>query len=271
MTHHTLVIGATGKTGRRIVRQLLAAGHPVRGVSRSTAPRFDWDDPGTWPDALAGASTVYVAYVPDLAAPEAPATLEALVDEAGKAGVERLVLLSGRGEPNARRCEQVVRDGGLGWTILRASWFSQNFSEGLLLPAVLEGTIALPAGDVAEPFVDIDDLADVAVAALVDDRHAGREYELTGPRLLTLTEAAAEIGAAAGHPVHYEPVSSEAFRAAVLADLGPRQADLLTDICQVFDGRNASLGDGVQQVLGRAPRDFADFCAACAAAGVWAR
>jgi uncharacterized protein YbjT (DUF2867 family) len=272
MPQPILVIGSTGKTGRRIAQQLTDRGHTVRGVSRRTEPRFDWEDRSTWPAALAGVGSAYISFVPDLAADGAPALIEELVATAAGAGVRRLVLLSGRGESNAERCEQIVRAGSRETTVLRASWFGQNFTEGHLLPAVLDGVIALPAGDVAEPFVDLDDLADVAVAALTEDRHADRLYELTGPRLLTFAEAAAEITEAAGHEVSYLPVTSEQFHAGLLPEVGPAYADLLTNLCQeVFDGRNASVADGVQQAIGRRPRDFAVLCAAAAASGVWAR
>lgn len=263
-----LVIGATGKTGRRVASRLIEDGHAVRGVSRRSEQPFSWDDVATWPAALHGVSRAYVTYVPDLAAPGAPAAIAEFTACAAEAGVQRLVLLSGRGEAGAQRCEAIVRDCGLEYTIIRASWFAQNFDEGLLHDAVLSGMIAMPAGNVTEPFVDVDDVADIAVAALTDDRHAGETYEVTGPRLLTFADAAAEISAAAGREVSYLPVTSEQFHAALLATAGADTADLLTNLCEeVFDGRNASIGDGVLKVLGREPRDFADYCRATA--GAW--
>ncbi|MER5621677.1 NAD(P)H-binding protein [Streptosporangium sp. NPDC002544] len=267
---HTLVIGSTGKTGRRIVQRLAERGHPVRGGSRHLDPPFDWERPGTWPQALRGAEAVYISYFPDLAAPGAPAAIEELTACAADAGVQRLVLLSGRGELNAQRCERIVSESGLSHTLIRTSWFSQNFSEGHLRDSVLGGVIALPAGEVAEPFVDVDDIADVAVAALTDDRHSGRLYELTGPRLLTFHEAAAEIAKAADRQVEYVAVSPEVFHAALEQSVGLGYADLLTDLCkEVFDGRNASPAHGVREALGREPRDFTDFCRTAAASGAW--
>ncbi|GAA2725639.1 NmrA family NAD(P)-binding protein [Actinocorallia aurantiaca] len=256
-----LVIGATGKTGRRVLTRLTGLGHAVRGVSRQTEPPFVWERRETWPEALRGAGAVYVSYSPDLAAPSAPGDIEALVSLAADAGVERLVLLSGRGEHNAIRCEEIVRGSGLPYTLLRASWFAQNFTEGALLGPVLEGLVAMPAGEVAEPFLDLEDLADVAVAALTGDGHEGRLYELTGPELLTFREAAARISKAAGREVGYDAVTPEQFHAALSPLAGPEYADLLTELCrEVFDGRNASLGDGVREALGREPRDFTAFC-----------
>lgn len=266
----TLALGATGKTGRRVVRKLRDLGHSVREGSRGSSPAFHWEAPAGWPEVLRGASRLYVAFTPDLAAPSAPAAIETLTKLAREAGVKKLVLLSGRGEQNAVRCENIVRESGVPFTIVRASWFAQNFDEGQLLESVRGGVIALPAGDVEEPFIDVEDIADVAVAALTDERHAGKLYEVTGPRLLRFADAASEISKAAGRDVVYVPISSADFHAALTAEAGPEVADLLTNLCnEVFDGRNASLADGVQEALGRPARDFADFCRDAAASGAW--
>ena len=156
------------------------------------------------------------------------------------------------------------------WTILRASWFAQNFSEGHLLEPVLEGTVALPAGDVAEPFIDADDIANVAVAAFTDRRHVGQLYELTGPRLLTFADAVAEIGAAAGRKLNYVPISAAEYESMLAQYAPPEFANWLSALfTEVLDGRNAHLNDGVQRALGRPPRDFADYARAAAATGVW--
>lgn len=265
-----LVIGATGKTGSRIVKSLAALGYPVRPGSRNSAVPFDWDRPQTWPAALAGVEAAYVSYFPDLAFPGASEKIEALTKAAGAAGVRKLVLLSGRGEVHARHCEDIVRHCGLDFTLVRAAWFAQNFSEGYLRAPVLDGMVALPAGDVKEPIADVEDIADVAVAALTDGRHNGELYEITGPRLLSFAEAAAEISAAAGYSVRYQPITLEQFHNAMLGIGGQVVADVFTEICrEILDGRNASLTDGVQRALGRQPRDFAEFCRSSAAAGVW--
>ena len=266
-----LVLGATGKTGSRVAHLLEARGHAVRRAARGTDLPFDWEDRTTWAPVLAGVDAVYVSYFPDLAAPEAPERIAALVEEARAAGTGRLVLMSGRQETHALRCEAILRDSGLDHAVLRAAWFMQNFSEGYLHPAVMAGEIAMPAGDVAEPFVDVDDLAEVAVACMTDARHSGRIYDVTGPQALTFAEAAAMLGHAAGRPVAYRPVTLDAFHADIAALAGPEIADVFTAVCrEVLDGRNATPGDGVRQVLGRAPRDFAGFCARMAAAGTWA-
>lgn len=265
-----LVIGSSGKTGRRIAAKLSAKGYPVRQGSRSSAIPFDWDLPETWTPALAGVSAVYISYFPDLAFPGAPEKIEALAKQAKAAGVGRLVLLSGRGEFHAQRCEKIVRESGLEYVLVRAAWFAQNFSEGYLRDPLLDGVIALPAGDVREPIVDVDDIADVAVAALTESHHAGELYEVTGPRLLSFAEAANELSKVNGYDIRYQPISLDEFHASMLEIGGSVVADVFTEICrEVLDGRNASLGNGVQRALGRQPRDFSDFCQTAAQSGAW--
>jgi uncharacterized protein YbjT (DUF2867 family) len=268
----TLVLGGTGKTGRRVVERLRARGLPVRVGSRQGDPPFDWNDPSTWAPALRDVSAVYVSFYPDLAAPGAAETVGALAELAVERGVRRLVLLSGRGEEEAQRAEEAVRRSGAGWTIVRCAWFSQNFSESFLLEPVLAGEVALPVDGVPEPFVDAEDVADVAVAALTDDGHARSVYELTGPRLLRFAEAIGEIEQAAGRPVRFAPVGIDEYSAALSAHGVPDEVvSLMTYLfTEVLDGRNASLADGVQRALGREPRDFREYARITAAAGVWA-
>jgi uncharacterized protein YbjT (DUF2867 family) len=266
-----LVIGATGKTGRRIADRLEAAGHPVRRGARRSATPFDWDRPETWAPALDGVRAAYISYFPDLAFPGAEDKIAGLVEAARAAGVGRLVLLSGRGEHHAERCEALVRDSGLDHTLVRAAWFAQNFSEGYLRDAVLAGTLALPAGAVVEPIVDVDDIADVAVAALTEDGHNGRLYDVTGPELLGFDAMAAQLAATLGRPVIYRPITLEQFREAMAATARPMVADVFTAICrEVLDGRNAHIGHGIEHALGRPPRRFAAFCHAAFADGAWA-
>ena len=266
-----LIVGGTGKTGRRVADRLTARGLPVRVGSRSGQPPFDWNDRATWAPALRGMHAAYVTYYPDLAVPGAADTVGAFADLAVDRGVRRLVLLSGRGEAEAQRAEQRVQESGADWTILRSSWFSQNFSESFFLESVLSGEIAVPAGNVGEPFTDVDDIADAAVAALTEDGHTRQLYELTGPRLLTFAEAAEEIATATGRDIYHVPVTIEHFTAG-LADGGVPDdiVDLLAYLfTEVLDGRNAHVTDGVQRALGRQPRDFSDYARAAARTGVW--
>ena len=270
-TRATLVLGGTGKTGRRVVERLAARGLPTRVGTRSGEPPFDWEDGATWAPALRDVESVYISYYPDLAVPGAVVAVRSFAELAVESGVQRLVLLSGRGEEEAQRAERAVQEAGAEWTIVRCSWFSQNFSENYLLEPILSGEVALPAGDVPEPFVDADDIADVAIAALTEAGHAGELYELTGPRLLTFEEAVGEIARAAGREVRYVPVSLEEY-SSVLAehDVPVEFVGLLTYLfSEVLDGRNAHLTDGVQRALGREPRDFADYARYAAATEVW--
>jgi uncharacterized protein YbjT (DUF2867 family) len=268
----TLILGGTGKTGRRIVEQLTARKVPVRIGSRSATPSFDWENRSTWPAAIANVDAVYISYYPDLAAPGATDAIRAFTDLAVRSGVRRLVLLSGRGEPEAQRCEEIVMSCGVQWTVLRCSWFNQNFSENYLLEPILAGEVALPVSDVVEPFVDADDIADAAVAALTDDKHAGQLYELTGPKLMTFAEAIGQIAQASGREIRYVRISTEDYVAAL--EQAQLPADLIALIkylfTEVLDGRNAYVTDGVQRALGRAPTEFGDYARRAAASGAWA-
>ncbi|MEM8616669.1 MAG: NAD(P)H-binding protein [Pseudomonadota bacterium] len=267
----TLVLGGTGKTGRRVAERLKAAGRAVRIGARSAIPSFDWNNEQTWAESLRGVSAVYITYAPDLAMPGATDAIEAFVNKAKRAGVKRAVLLSGRGEPEAQACERIVQDSGLDWTIVRASWFNQNFSEGAFIDMVLSGVITLPAGDQVEPFVDVDDIADVAFAALTQDHHSGQVYEVSGPRLMSLADVAADLSRATGRQIAYVDVPHEAFVAEVTHSGAPKEVVWMLDylFSTVLDGRNAHLCDGVQRALGRPPRDFADYARRVAATGIW--
>lgn len=271
-THRTtLVLGGTGKTGRRVAQRLSERGVDVRIGSRSGQPPFDWQDRSTWSAVLRGVAAVYIAYSPDAGFPGAAETIGAFADLAVASGARRLVLLTGRGEAGAARSEQALRESGADWTIVRASFFAQNFSEDFLADAVRDGFVAFPADEVAEPFIDVDDIADVAAAALTEDGHTDRVYEVTGPRLLTFPEAVAEIAAATGREIAYLPVTPQQFEAgAVEAGLPAEFAAALTGLfTEVLDGHNASLSDGVQRALGRPPRDFADYARQTAVTGAW--
>ena len=269
-TKPILVIGATGKTGSRVAAKLEAKGHPVRRGSRNSATPFDWEAPETWSQALSGTRAAYVTYFPDLAFPGAVEKLESLVETAKDVGVEHLVLLSGRGEHHARQGEQVMRESGIDHTIVRAAWFAQNFSEGYLRDPILAGVLPMPGGDIAEPIIDIDDIADVAVAALTEEGHRGQLYEVSGPRLMTFAEMARELSDATGRPIRHVPISFEDFHANVAQAGGNFVADVFTAIArETLDGRNSHTTDGVKRALGRPPRDFADFARDAARSGTW--
>ncbi|MFD5029098.1 NmrA family NAD(P)-binding protein [Streptomyces sp. NPDC058220] len=266
-TKTTLVIGGTGKTGRRVAERLAAQGLPVRIGSRNADRPFVWEDPATWEGALEGVGAVYVTYYPDLAFPGAAESVGEFSKFAVARGARRLVLLSGRGEEGAQISENKLKESGADWTVVRSSWFNQNFSESFFLEPVLAGVLALPTGHAVEPFVDVDDIADVVVAALTDPKHIGKTYELSGPRLLSYQDVADELSKATGREIKYIPVTGDEYRAFLKEnDLPEEFADLFA---MTLDGRNAFLVHGVEEALGRKPRDFADFARDAAATGVW--
>ncbi|TDC23511.1 NmrA family transcriptional regulator [Streptomyces sp. 8K308] len=262
-----LILGGTGKTGRRVARLLPGA----RVGSRAGAPPFDWTDRATWEPVLTGVRAAYLAYYPDITVPWAAEVLGALAERATRAGVERLVLLSARGLPAAEPAERAVREAGTGWTILRASWFCQNFSEEFPVTGVRErDEVLLPAApDTVEAFVDADDIAEVAAAALTRAGLDGRILELTSARALTLAESAAELSKAAGREIRYREVAPEAYAAHLTAEVGlsPEEAGMLAELFrEVLDGRNAAVTGDVAEVLGRPARDFADYARETASA-----
>jgi len=276
-TDNTLVLGATGKTGRRVAARLRLAGTPVRTASRSSQVRFDWTEPDTWDAALRGITAAY------LIAPGLVGPAHDFVAAAEAAGVRRLVLLSGRGADtwgdspfgrDMRSAEDAVRGGTLEWTILRASNFQQNFDEDVFHEPLLAGELALPAGDVPEPFVDVEDVAAVAAAVLTrPGDHAGQTYELTGPRGLTFGEAVDQISRASGLPITYKQVSTaEYVAAAVEQGLNEQEARSVADMFELMaGGLIAATTDDVAAVLGRQPRSFEDYVVRTAATGAWQR
>ncbi|MBB3916401.1 NmrA family NAD(P)-binding protein [Rhizobium fabae] len=266
-----VLVGGSGKTGGRIMKRLEERGLAVRAASRSSARPFDWEERSTWRGALEGASSAYVAFQPDLSVAWAAEAIGALARVAMECHLDHIVLLSGRGEEGAQRSEAALKASGIGHTILRASWFCQNFSEGAFLEEILAGRLQLPAGEIKEPFIDAEDIADAAVAALTDPSHRNRTYELTGPRALTFREAVAEIAAAPGRPIEYEQVSMAEFTAGLAAAGLPRGLiDLLEELFgQVLDGRNSGTMSGVTDILGRPATDFSHYARRTAATGIW--
>jgi uncharacterized protein YbjT (DUF2867 family) len=277
MTQHssnqqlTLVLGGTGKTGSRVARRLHEFGQPIRIGSRSGTPPFSWEDDATWEPALHGVDAVYLTYYPDAGFAGAAETIGTFAKLAVASGAGRLVALTGRGETGALRSEQAIIDSGADWTIVRASFFAQNFSENFVLDAVLAGAVALPTGGVREPFIDIEDIADVAMVALTEPGHVGDIYEVTGPESITFADAVAQIAAAVGREIGYLEISPAEFRAGMISDGLPTEfASELTDVfVEVLDGRNVATTDGVRRALGRDAGRFGDYVRRTAASGVW--
>ncbi|WP_433521459.1 NmrA family NAD(P)-binding protein [Nocardia pseudovaccinii] len=264
-----LVIGGTGTTGSRVVARLESQGRPVRIGSRSAQPPFVWEDPETWTAVLDGVDRVYIIH-PVLGTPEAGEQIEAFARAAVARGIRRLVMLSGRGSSEVQAVEEGVKSAGAEWTIVRPGWFNQNFSEASILgfaELVKAGEIALPFGDAAEAFVDADDIAAVVVAALTDDRHVGKTYELSGPAMLSFAEVAAELSAATGREIVYTPLTIEQYREVV------RKRGLPVEYADMFagglDGSDSHVVNGVEEALGRKPKDFSEYARETAATGVW--
>lgn len=266
-----LVLGGNGKTGARVAKRLQDAGLPVRIGSRSAHIPFDWENENTWEAVVQNVQSVYITFQPDLAVPGSDRAIRSFSELAVKNGVKKLVLLSGRGEPEAQVCEQIVMNAGVDWTIVRASWFNQNFSENYMLEPILAGHVVMPAGDIGEPFIDVEDIADIVTAALTDAGHSNKLYDVTGPRLLSFREAIEEIAKATGRTIQFTQIPIEEYKEQLIAAHVPQEyISLLTYLfTEVLDGRNAKVTDGVQQALGRKPRDFSDYVKRTMATGVW--
>ena len=270
--NNILVIGGTGKTGRKVASKLIEAGQNVRIGSRSATPAFDWDNTETWAEIMQGMDKVYITFQPDLAVPGALEAIEELTRQAKKGTIKKLVLLSGKGEREAELCEQVVIHSGLDYTIVRASWFNQNFSESFFLEPILEGFVALPQADVKVPYVDTDDIADVVVEALLNDDHDGKIYQLTGPRLLTFIEAINEISNATKREISFTPISLPAYTNVM------KQQGVPSDVVWLFEylfsevlgnPKNSEITNDIEKVLDRKAKDFSEYVKETAATGVW--
>jgi len=206
-----LVLGGKGKTGRRVAERLTKLGKTIRIGSRSEKPSFDWENPETWAGAIDGMDSVYITFQPDLAVPGALKAIEEFTSQAVKDGIQKMVLLSGKGEKEAELCEQVVMNAGADWTIVRATWFNQNFSESFFLDPILAGHVALPRGEVLVPYVDVEDIADVVVESFLDNRHVGQTYELTGPRQLTFKQVIEEISKVTGRDIKFSSITMDEY------------------------------------------------------------
>ncbi|KAB7528102.1 NAD(P)H-binding protein [Flagellimonas olearia] len=272
MTSNILVLGGKGKTGRKVVEQLINQKQNVRVGSRSEAIPFDWENRATWPNALDGMDKVYITFQPDLAVPGALKAIEELVKVAQQKNVKKLVLLSGKGEREAELCEQVVIHSGIDYTIVRASWFNQNFSESFFLDPILAGHVALPMAQAKIPFVDTDDIADVVVEVLMNDGHDGKTYELTGARFLTFEEVVADIAKATGRDIAFTPISLPAYTK-MMEEVGV-PSDYVWLINYLFsevlgNKENEVIAHDIEKVLGRAPKDFSEYVQETAATGIW--
>jgi len=267
-----LIIGGTGKTGRKVVKSLKLLNQEVRIGSRSSSPAFNWDEPDTYETALDGIDKVYITYQPDLAVPGAMKAIEKLIHVAKQKKVKKVVLLSGKGEKEAQLCEQVVIHSGLDYTIVRASWFSQNFSESFFLEPIVYGVVALPQAEAKVPYVDTNDIADVAVEALLHDEHSGKIYQLTGTKTLTFREVISEIAAATNREIDFVPISIEEYIEVLKMNGIPDDFAWLIEylFTEVLGNPNVSeITYDIEKVLKRKPKSFSEYVKETAATGVW--
>lgn len=272
MKKKILVLGSNGKTGRRVAARL--ENNPeveIRLGSRNEKIPFDWENSSTWKNVIKDIDTVYITFQPDLAVPFAAEAIENFTKLATKSGVQKIVLLSGRGEKEAQVCEEIVKKNAKNWTIVRASWFNQNFSESFFLDPILAGIVALPRAEALEPFTDADDIADVVTAAILDDKHNEKTYELTGPRLLTFKDAVNEIANASGKNIAFQGLSLDEYNQMLREYQVPDDHIWLVNYLfeQVLDGRNSSVTSDIEKVLGRKAKDFSAYAQETAKTGIW--
>lgn len=272
MTKNILITGGTGKTGRRVVAGLNQLNHRVNIGSRTGTPAFDWSDVSTYRQVLTGIDRAYMVYYPDLAVPGAKEAIEAFTKVALQEGLEKVVLLSGKGEKEAEACEKIVADSGLNYTLVRASWFSQNFSESFMLEPILAGHVALPMPEAAIPFIDADDIAEVVVKVLLDDSFNNQTITLTGPRKLTFEEAVSEIADGSQRQIGFQPISLNQYQVAMQeAGLPKEYIWLFSYLFKEVLGNpeNQEISQDIKQVLGREATDFSEFVVKTADSGVW--
>ena len=272
MQHQTiLVLGGTGKTGSRVAQRLTAMGKSVRIGSRKAIPAFDWENAATWDAALEGIQSVYVTFQPDLAVPGGKEAISKFTSIAIKNGVQKLVLLSGRGEKEAQECEEIVINSGADFTIVRCDWFNQNFSESFFLDPILAGYVALPRAETLIPFVDADDIADVVVAALTEKKHFNKIYELTGPRLITFREVVQEIARITGREIVFESIALDDYLNTLRKYQVPEDQIWLVNylFTESLDGRNSSITHDIERALLRKAKDISAYIRETSATGVW--
>ena len=266
-----LVIGGNGKTGRKVAEGLMRHGKSIRIGSRNENPAFDWEKPETWENALDRIKSVYITYQPDLAVPGARKSIEEFTSLAVKNRLKKMVLLSGKGEKEAELCEEVVKNTGADWTIVRASWFNQNFSESFFLDPIKAGYVALPKAETLIPFVDTNDIAEVAVEALVDEKHNGKTYELTGPRQLTFKKVIEEISDSTGRNINFDSITMDEYKRLLAVNNVPEDYIWLINylFTEVLVEKNSVITHDIEKVLGRKAKDFSEYIKETAETGIW--
>ena len=260
-----LIIGGTGKVGSRLAQILRSQGHEPRIASRTGGDvRFDWRAPETYAQALEGVHGVFV--VGPGSATDWSESLTHLLTEAHSKDVKHAVLLSARGveflpDGAVARAETALRNGPLLWTVLRPSHFSQNFTEAMFVP--VDDTVIAPVADGAQPFIDVEDIAQVAAAVLTDDAWAYETIDLSGPVAHTFDDAVAILGNHTDRALAYRD-EDPAEHTRRLRDAGTPEGYITWRMAMlngIRRGDDAYLSDGVQRVLGRPAVSFADWAA----------
>jgi uncharacterized protein YbjT (DUF2867 family) len=268
-----VILGGSGKVGRRLTRTLERHGHQAVPAGRRSVCRFDWQDTSTWRQTATGADGVFV--VGPGSARDWSDALAAFLDVAAAEGVGHAVLLSARAVeflPGGAvgLAERALEAGPIPWTVLRPTHFAQNFTEAMFVP--VDGVISAPVDAGAVPFVDVLDLAEVAARVLADRTFTGGRIALSGPAVLTFAQAADALTAASGVPVRFRPEEPEAHAARLRAAGTPegyvRWRMAMLDA--VRTGADAYLSDGVRQVLGRPATGFAAWAAREVPDAAWA-
>ena len=274
MKTNILVIGGTGKTGRRVVEQLKNKGFDPRIGSRNASPSFDWNNKDTWVNALNGIEKMYVTYYPDLAVPGAKEAIESLTYLAKELGIKKMVLLSGKGETEAEACEKIVMDSGIDYTIVRASWFNQNWSESFFLEPILSGEVALPMSDVLIPFVDANDIAEVAATVLLDDTFNGEIIELTGPELITFKDIVNIISKTSKRNLNFHDITLEQYIDSMKQMQTPNDVVWLIEYLfshVLTNPKNQLVINDIERVLGRKAKPFIEYAQETAKTGFWSQ
>lgn len=261
-----LVIGGGGKNGSRVVKKLKTLGYTVFSTTRvrdevnEDTRFFDWNDGTSYDQALKNMDKVYIVH-PDTSIPDAKEQITELISTMVENSISKAVLLSGRGQESVRKCEDILISSPLKWAVLRSAWFNQNFSEGHFSHGIQAGEVTFMADSVKEPFVDLDDLSDAVVECLIDEKHDGKIYEITGSELLTFKEAVEMIGNKLNRSIKYNFLDKDEYRELLKkAGLPPFVAEhMAAAFDEILDGRNENTGDGIQKVLGRNPRKFNEF------------
>lgn len=272
MESNILIIGGTGKTGRRVVEQLKNKGIEPRIGSRQASPGFDWDNKDTWVQTLQGIEKMYVTYYPDLAVPGAKEAILSLTHLAAEMGVKKVVLLSGKGETEAEACESIIMNSGMDYTIVRASWFNQNWSESFFLDPILSGEVALPMADVPIPFVDADDIAEVAATVLMDDAYNGKIIEVTGPELISFREIVDIISATSNRQLKFHDITLEQYVEGMKQMQVPNEVVWLIEYLfshVLTNPKNQVVVHDIEHILGRKAKTFLAYAHETVKTGIW--